>query len=1053
MKNKLLTKLLMLPIVLLLGSSALAQMTVSGTVSDTRGPIPGVNVIVKGTTNGAQTDFDGNYTLDDVANDATLVFSYIGYATKEAAVNGQSTINVTLSEDVEALAEVVVIGYGTTTVKDATGAVAAVTAEDFNQGVITSPEQLIQGKTAGVQISQTSGEPGAGIEVRIRGANSVRSNNNPLFVVDGIPLSGGLQESVDLGFGSNTSKNPLAFLNPNDIESISILKDASATAIYGSRGANGVVIITTKSGRGSAGGRWDFSSNLSIASVANTYDVMSADQYLEQSAEFGFNVDERDFGYRTDWQDFVFRTTASTNNNLSYSHNYGSGNVRATFGYGKNFGVVENSNLERITGRLNWNQRLLDDKLKLGLQASISRVNDEAAPTGASAGYRGDVLGAAYSANPTWPTFPGFEETGGYASPANLLAYTSNTAKTNRKLINFSAEYDIIPELSGKITLGYDEGDTQRIGVGSSNIRNADQGIAGNGAGFAGEINNESQLLEATLNYKKDFGNVTVDVLGGYSFQDFRNYGRTISAWGFFTDDLNDMGTNIINTADAIESKIDGNFQQYGFAGNISEGIFVNRLFSPQVDEDGNDFIGPETTYISNLNNLGVKSLFADTFDNTDELQSYFGRANVTINDKYLFTATLRVDGSSKFGEDNRYGYFPSGAFAWKIHNEDFVGDNVSTLKLRVGAGITGNQEGLDYGQFTQRQRYAGGGSGIDDVIDDGGNINIPGIVDVAFPNPDLKWEETLQYAAGIDFGFNNDRFIGSVDVYRKETTDLLFDIPAAQPAVQDFFFVNLPGSKVVNEGFEISLGYDIVDTDDWNWNLSVNGAWNKNIIEELDGEFNAGTIRGQGLTGAFAQKLTEGQPLFSFFLREFEGFDPDTGQPIQEDVQKFVDKSALPDFTGGLSTSVSYKNWQLNAYFSGQFGHYVYNNTENSLFIAGAFRSGRNVPLDVLTTGESFDAAAEVSTRFLESADFIRMQNATLSYAWPVSDEAFFSSLVLSLTGQNLFVITDYSGLDPEVSTSPGGSDLLNGLPTFGIDYNAFPRPRTFTIGFNAKF
>ncbi len=1039
MKNKLLTKLLLLPLFILMGSSALAQITVGGNVSDANGPVPGVNVIAKGTSNGAQTDFDGNYSLDNVASDAVLVFSYIGYTTQEVSVNGKSTVNVFLQEDVESLAEVVVIGYGTTTVRDATGAVTAVTSEDFNQGVITSPEQLIQGKTAGVQISQSSGEPGAGIDIRIRGANSVRSNNNPLFVVDGIPLSGGntSAEGANIGVGTTASKNPLSFLNPNDIESISILKDASATAIYGSRGANGVVFITTKSGKGSRGSSWDFSSNLSIASVPKTYDLLSGDEFLAQTELAGFNVAEKDFGSNTDWQDYIFRTSASTNNDLSYSNNYGSGNLRATFGYGKTFGVVENSDLERITGRLNMNHRLLNNKLKLGLQSSISRVNDETAPLGGSAGFRGDLIGAAYSANPTWPTDPNFDGTGGLLSPATALAYTQNISNTNRALINFSAEYAIIPELSAKINVGYDTSESTRTAVASGRARNFDQGAFGNGIGAINDLNTESKLLEATLNYNKDFSNSSLDVLVGYSFQDFQRDGRNISGFGFFTDDLNEMGEDLENTANRIENNITGEYQQYGFAPNIADGIFVNRLF-PE----------PSTDFIVGLGNLGVRSLFVDTFDNTDEIQSYFGRINYSIADKYLFTGTVRADGSSRFGEDNQYGIFPSGAFAWKINNEDFIGDSVSTLKLRLGYGITGNQEGLGYGNFTQRQRYAGG-----DVIGDGGEINIPGIVDVSFPNPELKWEETTQYAAGIDFGFNDDRFTGTVDVYRKETTDLLFNVLAAQPSVQPFLFLNLPDSKVVNEGVEFSLSYDIIDGEDISWNAGFNVAYNKNMVEELQGEFNAGTIRGQGLSLAFAQKLQAGQPLFSYFLREFEGFDPATGQPIQTDVQEFVDKSALPDLTGGFSTSFSYKNWTASTYFAGQFGHYIYNNTANAFFTAGAFRGGRNVPLDVLTTGESFDAAADVSTRFLESGDFIRMQNATVSYAWPLKEDAFFSNLVLSVTGQNLFVITDYTGLDPEVSSSPAGGDLLNGLPVFGIDYASFPRPRTFTFGINAKF
>ncbi|HMB63081.1 MAG TPA: carboxypeptidase-like regulatory domain-containing protein, partial [Eudoraea sp.] len=317
---------------------------VSGTVSDATGPLPGASVVEKGTTNGTQTDFDGNYILTLEDGGATLVFSYIGYSTQEIVVGGQTTINVVLQEDAQALDEVVIIGYGTTTVKDATGSVAAVTAEDFNGGVISSPEQLIQGKTAGVQITQTSGEPGAGIEFRIRGTNSVRSNNNPLFVVDGVPLAGDntSAEGTDIGIGSSAPKNPLSFLNPADIESISVLKDASATAIYGSRGANGVVIITTKSGKAGTG-VFEFSSSMSISTPANEYDLLKRDQFLAAVTQFGGVASDQDFGANTDWQRLVTRTSVSQNQNLSWATNYGSGNIRATFGYGKQFGVVEES--------------------------------------------------------------------------------------------------------------------------------------------------------------------------------------------------------------------------------------------------------------------------------------------------------------------------------------------------------------------------------------------------------------------------------------------------------------------------------------------------------------------------------------------------------------------------------------------------------------------------------------------------------------------------------------------------------------------------------------
>ncbi|NKI26114.1 SusC/RagA family TonB-linked outer membrane protein [Arenibacter sp. 6A1] len=1034
MKNSLLKSLWLLGAFLCF-SGAYAQ-TVSGTVTDASGPIPGVNILVKGTTNGTQTDFDGNYTISDVANGAVLAFSFIGYKTQEITYTGQATINVLFEEDAQALEEVVIIGYGTTTVKDATGSVASVSSEDFNSGVISSPEQLIQGKTAGVQIAQGSGEPGSGVAIRIRGTSSVRSNNNPLFVVDGVPLPSGdsSSEGTNIGVGTSAARNPLSFLNPNDIESMSILKDASATAIYGSRGANGVVIITTKSGRtGGQKGIWEFSTDVSFSKPSNSFDLLNRSEYLNAVQAFGGSA--TDFGNNTDWQSLVTRNSSSTNNNLAYSQNYGSGNVRATLNYGNQFGIVPKSSQERITGRINLSQRVFDDKLKLNLQSTLSRINDEAPPLSGSAGSTGDLLGAAYSANPTWPANTTFNP-GDRINPLNLLENWQSLTHTDRFLVNFSADYDIVKDLNAKVTLGYDLSESTREASLSSQSFNVGRGAGGNGRGALNDLTNENRLVEFTLNYKKEFSNAVLDALVGFSYQDFNTRGRNIEGWGYSTINLNHMSRDLSTASDILESKISGPYQQYGF--DTGEDLFVNRLFPTTTT----DFLGNA--------NIPVKSVFADTFNNTDELQSFFTRINYTIANKYLFTATVRADGSSRFGTNNQYGYFPSAAFAWKINEEDFIGDAVSTLKVRLSYGLTGNQDGLGYGRFIRRERYSGGS------ISDGGSINVPGITTVEFANPDLKWEETTQYTAGIDFGFSNDRLNGSVDVYRKETRDLLLNIEAAQPSPQPTFFQNLD-ALVLNEGVEFALNYDIFQGNDFSWTAGFNVAYNKNEIQDFAGQIAAGTIRGAGLTNAFAQRLASGQPLFSFYLREFIGFD-DNGNPVHEggtDNQKFLGKSALPDVTGGFSTSANYKNWSASLYFNGQFGNYIYNNTANAYFTAGAIGSGNNVTKDVVSLAgqESRFAEASVSTRFLEKGDFVRLQTASIGYNVPLSGEGLFKTMRLNLTGQNLFVITDYSGLDPEVSVVPAGNDLLNGLPIAGIDYSAFPRPRTFTVGFNVTF
>lgn len=1026
MKNKLLKKMIFF-LLLLVGSVVSAQ-TVTGAVSDANGPLPGASVVLKGTTTGTQTDFDGNYTINAESN-ATLIFSYVGFKTTELAVDGQSTINVTLVEDAEALEEVVVIGYGTTTVKDATGAVSSVSSEDFNGGIISSPEQLIQGKTAGVQISQASGEPGAGIALRIRGTGSVRGNNSPLFVIDGVPVS---NENVsatgaDLGAGTSGAKNPLNFLNPNDIESMSILKDASATAIYGSRGANGVVVITTKSGKGGGrSGQWGFSSNLNIAKVANPYNLLSADEFVERGGA--------DLGGSTDWQEYLFRTSASIDNNLSYSQNYGSGNIRATFGYSKQFGIIENTDLERITGRLNLNQRFLNDRLKLGIQATISRINDRAPFISRQAGSLGDLLGATYYSNPTRSTNPniGAEPD---LNPANLLTYFDDNTNTNRFLGNISLEYDITDELSAKINLGLDTSESTRSQVVGPQILGLQNGAPGNGRSSLSQLNADSKLMEITVNYNKTFENSSIDALVGYSFQDFNRNGANVAGFGYNTSDLNSISA-LTEQAYNDTRNLASNYQAYGigtFQDIADEGDRFRILgLTPNVN----------ITNASNLPNIPFQSLAVDTFDFTDELQSFFGRINYTLNDKYLFTGTVRADGSSKFGGNNQYGIFPSAALAWKLNQEDFINeDTFSTLKMRVSWGITGNQDGLGYGQFVNRTRWRNENFTALSIAANG-QLSAPATSEVAFANPDLKWEETTQYGFGLDFGFNNDRFTANIDLYRKETNDILLNLPAVQPATTPFVFQNIDGT-IINQGVELGLDYDVVQSDDFNWNVNFNISFNQNELTDYDGpDLQAGPLYGQGLTGTQSQILTDGQPLFTYFLRDVdENFQVSTDPTIQ-------DKSALPTIVSGLSTSLNYKNWDASLFFSGQFGFYVYNNTNNALFASPQIGSRNN--LESVMDENITLSATNPSTFFLEKGDFVRLQTASISYNVPLSEDGLFKSMRLSAVGQNLFLLTGYSGIDPEVSTT----DLAaNGLPSAGIDYLSYPRPVTLSFGFNVTF
>ncbi len=1052
--KKVILKSMLLFVAILFAGIAQAQ-TVTGTVTEENGPLPGANVIVKGTSNGATTDFDGNYTLNNVPNDATLVFSYVGYTTQEVAVDGRSTINVSLAGD-NALDEVVLIGYGSTTIKDATGSVDNVGAEDFNKGVIQSPEQLIQGKTAGVQISEGSGQPGAGIAIRIRGNGSLRSGSDPLFVVDGVPLAGGGAADVTVGdIGSAGGGNPLTFLNPNDIENISILKDASATAIYGSRGANGVVIIQTKGGRGASKGVWELNTSVSAATAANEYDLLDRDGFLTAIAEVGNDPAAVDGGANSDWQDFYTRTAYSRQTDLSYSKSYTGGNLRASLGYGNNIGIVEQTDLERISGRLNITQKFFDDKLTVSGTGALTRINRQSAPINGTAGSTGDLIGASITQNPTNPIDPDVLFPGNVLNPANLLANFLGETESDRILANLSAEYNFTNEFSAKVAVGYDETKAESMSIFGPNVL-ALQGISNLGRGAYGENQNTNQLLEATLNYKKDFGNAMLDIVAGYSYQEFRNQGVRANGAGF-AGDLSDIGDDLKAQYGILENAVGEDFNQVGFGADAT--FFAGYNFDNFTNDDLPNFNLNQT--ISGGFTRLLSAYAAGNFDNTDELQSFFARANLTLNDKFIFTGTFRADGSTRFGEENRYGYFPSGAFAWKLDEEDFVGDNVSTLKLRLSAGQVGSQDGLAYGEFLQRTLI--GGVGIDN------DLNIlaggpPGTFDVGTPNDRLRWEETTDYNIGLDFGFNDDRFNGSFNVYRRETRDQLLRQNLAAPVIGGggTIFRNLDDALIVNQGVELSLNYDFVNTDDWGFSTGFNIAYNQNEVEELRGFVQTAPIRGNGLTNAFAQQIEAGQPTASFFMAQFTGFDAD-GNPTyfdfdgngigDPDADKFfVGEDAIPDVVAGLSLNARYKNFDLSAYFNGQFGFSVYNATDTAFFTKSALLIAKNVPADVANSEENPASTVAVSTRFLEKGDFIRLTSATLGYNFPLSGEGLFDSLRFTFTGQNLFLITDYSGLDPELSANTGTLNA-SAIPSQGIDYASYPRPRTFTLGVNARF
>lgn len=974
-------------LLLAIGSVFAQDRTVTGKVTGTDGSgLPGVTIQVKGTATGSTSDVNGGFSLANVPSNGALVFSFVGMKTQEVAVDNRSTINVTMLEDVDLLEEVVVIGYGTVKKKDATGAVAAIGAKDFNKGVITSTEQLLQGRVAGVAVTQSNGEPGSGINVRIRGTSSVRGGNGPLFVVDGVPLAGNDVSGGGSagGLGSSSARNPLNFLNPDDIASMDILKDASATAIYGARGANGVVLITTKKGKGK--GSVDYSYSLGLSSITKKYDLLSPEAYV---AAGGTNN-----GARTDWQDQAFRTAKTNQHNLSFSGGENGSNYRFSMGYFDQEGIIQNSGIKRLSGSFSGGKKFINDKLTVGASVNFAKTTDTGVPVTDNAGFSGDLLGSILKSNPTNKVYNAdgtpAQTTSVEPNPVAILQYTKDFTNTLRLLGNINAEYEILKGLKFKTVLGIDQSISARKSAFSRLLVAAD--IDKVGQLYLSDIEVENRLMENYFTYNKDFGQVTFDGLLGYSYQSFDYYNKNSQATNFRVDDLNLMINNISSSNNAD----------------------------------------------------GKGSIIQGSNSNFNELQSYFGRVNVGINDRYLLTATLRADGSTRFGSGNKYGYFPSFAAKWRLIEEDFVPKNVfSDLGLRVGFGVTGNQE-IPHNLYTERQRYGGASIG-----NGGTNLNNGGLSSVAFPNPDLKWESTAQINVGLDYAFLNNRISGSLEYYSKNTNDLLIQVQSAQPAISPFVWSNL-NADIINSGVEISVNGIVVDKNDFGFEINANAAFNKNTVKNLLGTYDTGAISGQGLTGAFAQRIASGQPLYAFFLREFGGYD-EAGNSIYPggDFQRFLDgKSPIPTVTGGLTLNLRYKRFDLSTFFNGVFGNYIYNNTANAYFTQGSFANGRNVTTDVIGNGEGALNAPDVSTRFLEKGDFVRLQNLNLSYRLNTGESAF-RNVRFFVTGQNLLLFTKYKGQDPEVNTNKA----IGGVPSLGIDYTAYPRARTVTFGASLSF
>lgn len=970
-----------------------APSTVTGTVTDASNqPIAGVTVFVKGTTNGTVTDLDGNFSLKAALTGSLIVFSYVGYKPLEV-MSTRETMKVVLQDDTKLIDEIVVIGYGAVRKSDLTGAVSSLKSRDFNKGVVASPTDLIQGRVSGVNITTNGGEPGAGVSVRVRGANSIRSGQEPLYVVDGIPLdvtdvqpTGGTTSGV----GSTSAKNPLNFLNPDDIESIDVLKDASATAIYGSRGANGVVIVTTKKGK-EGKSQVSYSAYAGVSELPKKYDVLNASEYNAARTALGLPADDQ--GYSTDWQDQIFRSAFTQNHNLSFGGGNKTSTFRASLGYMNQEGIIKKTGMEKLSGRLNVSTKTLNDKLTLEASITAARTNDQRAPLGETGGVEGDLLLSALKLNPTYPVYNAdgtfYQVSDQVRNPLAMIELTDDNTQTDRLLANLTATLNLFKGFNYKINLSVDDTKASRKVTQDALLSYAtDKGTA-----TISNLELGSQMIENYFTYNVDFTpKHKFNFLLGHSFQKFRIYSYSLTETGFPTSEVDNI--NDLDLGKATQA-------------TVTSGITIN------------------------------------------ELQSFFGRINYSLLDKYLFTVNFRADGSTKFGANNKYGYFPSAAFAWRMNEESFIQNlNLfSDLKMRLGAGITGNQE------VASKVSSPTLGS-ITGAVLDGGSTVISGYTLTRTPNPDLKWEKTTQYNGGFDFGFFKGRLSGTLDLFYKTTTDVQMYLATKMPSPTAYQYVNNSDIDIVNKGFELSLNGVIISNKDWNWSVNGNFSKTDNKVENMTeiSKIPTGYPSGPGITGTASQYIINNEPLGTFWGKTFLGFDSNGKSIFETDENGVVTEGvighALPDFTYNFGTTLGWKQLDLSLNFNGVYGNDIYNNLANVVSQMSKFASGWNTTPEAVASGESTSNVLDYSSRYIEDGSYLRLSNATLGYNFKLPKQNYISRLRVYVSGSNLLTFTKYSGYDPEVNATR----VSNGVPAIGIGWTSYPKARTFTLGVNVE-
>ncbi|MEJ1928786.1 TonB-dependent receptor [Nostoc sp. NIES-2111] len=983
--------------------TAWAQRTVTGRVTSNEdgSGLPGVNVVLKGTTVGTATNIDGNYTLavpDDP--NAVIVFSSIGFKSQERVIGTASSFDIVLEIDVAKLDEAVVIGYGSVSRKDLTGSVASVSSKDFQTGVLASPEQQIAGKMAGVQITPSTGQPGGRATIRIRGGSSLTASNDPLYVIDGVPIDNG--DIAGVG-------NPLAMINPNDIETFTILKDASATAIYGSRASNGVVLITTKKGTINSKPKFSFSSTNAVSTLVKKASILSADQFRKYITDSGTTQQQGLLGDRnTDWQKQIYQQAYSSDNNLSVAGGLKNMPYRASVGFFSQKGILKTDQIQRASAALNLTPTFFQGHLKANLNLKGSRSESRFADQGA--------IGNAARFDPTQPIYADTSNSsnpsryGGFfeytnagtglpnnlspRNPLGLLMQRDNRSVTQRSIGNIQLDYAFhgLPELRANLNVGYDISD----GRGTDKITDsaASAYLPGGKGGQKNEYHQRKQnaVYEAYLAYTKDIASINsrVDVVAGYAYQDFL--------------------------------AINYNFRSLNYQGDTVKGR--------------------------------PKPAFPDDKPR-NRLQSYYARVNYSYKDKYLLTATVRQDESSRFAPGNRKGLFPSGALSWRVIEEPWMKKQnvVTDLKARLSYGLTGQQDiGSNYGY---QAVYALSNLQAQYQL---GNNYYQMYRPLAY-DPNLKWESTETYNAGLDFGLIKGRLTGSVDYYVRKTYNLLNT--TVIPIGTNFNDVLLRNvGNLENRGVEVMLNGRILDKKDLTWDLGFNVTVNKNKITKLtansDSSFLGNPVGGiDGGVGSTIQINTVGYPANSFYTyqqkysddgKPLEGqFVDRNGDGVITEADRYHNKQAAPKFYYGINSNVSYKKFSLSFVMRGSVGNNVYNNLSSNL---GTYRAVTVQPgflanahpslLDYGFTGTK-DATKQIqSDLYVQDASFLRMDN--LSLAYNVGDIVpNHLSMRVNFTVQNVFVITKYKGIDPEIAS--------------GIDNNFYPRPRTYVLGLSFNF